>query len=198
MFGTMKKAMVIAAVAGLSAVAPAVASADTWTIDGVNPFAGTAHASGRLTLTVTANGAQTSCDVTASLDLDNGGTAPNEARGQVTSFLLGAPAGGNCTTTVPGCSVTAVASALPWSISTSGTSVTISGINFANTYTGSGCALAGVPVSASGSITGTASGDTITFVNGASTTLTSTFGPATVSGSVTVKDTSGNPVSLMP
>lgn len=197
MFGIMKKAMVVAAVAGVAAVAPAVASADQWTNDGgATVFNGTALGTGTLTLTVTANGAQTTCDVLANLNLTNTGTAPNQANGSVTGFLLGAPAGGACTTTVPGCSVSAAASSLPWSVTTVGTSVTISGINFANTYTGVSCPLAGVPVSATGSITGTMVGDEITFPNNASSTLTSTFGPATVGGSVTVEDTSGNPIEL--
>ncbi len=197
MFGSMKKALVVAAVAGVAAAAPAVASADQWTTDGVNPFSGTAVATGQLTLTVVANGATTTCDVEATLDLDN---PSGVAHGEVTDFVLGADAGGECTTSLSNCAVSAAAdpTTLPWTVSTSGTNVTISGIRFVNTYVDDGgeCALEGVPVSATGSITGSTSGNTISFVNGASTTLTSTFGPATVSGSVTAEDTSGNPVSL--
>lgn len=201
MFGTMKKAMVVAAIAAVGAVAPAVASADQWTVGG-SPFAGTARAHG--TLTLTAAGTQTTCTVTATLNLDNTGAAPNQARGSVTGFLLGTDVpGGSCSTTVPNCNVSATAELLPWSVSTAGTSVTISGVAFRNTYTSNGlgpCSLEGVPVTAGGpspalnSITGTASGDTITFTNGGP--LTTPLGNATVDGSVTVTDTSGNQVSL--
>ncbi|MFA4928437.1 MAG: hypothetical protein WC558_07965 [Patulibacter sp.] len=191
MFGTIKKAMVAAAVVGITAVAPAVASADQWTVGGA-PFAGTARAHG--TLTLTAAGTQTTCTVTATLSLNNGGTAPNQARGSVTSFLLGAPAGGTCTTTVPNCTVTAVATSLPWNIATTGTNVTIGPVSFTNTYSGVGCSLAGVPVSATGSITGAAAANVLTFTNAGP--LTTTLGSATVDGSVTVTNTSGAAVSL--
>lgn len=195
MFGLMKKAMVVAAVAGVAAAAPAVASADVWSNGITTPYSGTAVAHGSLTLTVLANGAETTCDVTAVMDLDNPGGV---AHGEVTNFLLGADAGGTCDTTVEGCDVTAAAvgASLPWTISTSGTNATISGIAFANTYTGADCPLSGVPVGATGAITGSVSGNSVVF-SGAGP-LSSTFGPATVSGSVAVEDTSGNDIVLVP
>lgn len=182
----------VAAVAVVGACT-ATASADQWTTDSVNPFAGTAHMMGRLTQTITANGAQTSCDITAALDLSNPGTPP-VAHGQVTSYVFGAPAGGTCTTTVPGCSVTISAWGLPWTIATSGTSVTVSGTTIAWVYSGATCPLAGVPLSATGTITGSMSGHTVTFANAGP--ITTTFGPATVSGSMTVRSTTGDPISL--
>lgn len=192
MFGTMKKAMVIAAVAGLGAVAPSVASADQWKVGGAT-YAGAATASGSLTLTLHANGATTSCPVSAGLSLTN---PSSNAAGSVNSFLLGVPANGNpCVTSLPNCSVTASATStsLPWTIGTAGTSVTIAGVSFTNVYSGLGCALDGQSVTATGSVTGTASGDTITFVNAGP--LSTPFGPATVNGSVTV-NSAGGPVSL--
>jgi hypothetical protein len=197
MFGTMKKAMVVVALAGVSAVAPAVASADVWQRDSspiVRPYAGAGHISGSLTLTLVATGTTTTCNVTANLDLTNPGGV---AAGQVTSFTLS-----GCTTSAPGCTVTATANTTPpWTITTSGTNVTISGVNFTNTYGGgAGCALNGAVVNATGSVTGQAAAgsNAITFTNASG--LTTPFGPATVNGSVLARSaaTGGFPITLVP
>lgn len=202
MFGTFKKAMVaVAAVAAIGTVAPAVASADVWQADNpvVSPYTGAAQVEGRLTLTLAANGATTACDVAGTLDLTNPGGV---AHGQVTSFILGTAVTGNaCTTSLPGCSVTATANTTtPWTVSTSGTNVTISGISFTNTYSGAGCAQNGLALTATGSITGvaTSGSNVITFTNAAG--LTTPLGPATVSGSVaaTVDGAPSRQITLVP
>lgn len=180
------------AIAGVGVSVASSASADQWSNDGgASAYSGPASGLGTLTWTVTATGAQVTCDVSAGLSLSN---PAGVAAGSVPGLLFGVPAGGSCTTTYPGCIVSPVAASLPWSISTSGTGVTISGINVAYTPTGPSCPLAGVPLSMSGSITGSASGNTITFTNAGP--LSSTFGPTTVSGSVTAEDGSGSPVEL--
>jgi hypothetical protein len=196
MFGLMKKAMVVAAVAGVAAAAPAVASADEWTNDsGASTFNGTAIATGSLTLS--ASGTTTTCDVRAELTLDNTGPVGGEGVGTVDVFDLGAPAGGSCSSTIPGCTnVSAVANNLPWAISTSGMDVTIDGVDFNNTYSGAGCPLTGALVNAIGSVTGTAV-PTGTIVFNAAGPLTTSLGLATVSGTLGVEDTSGNPIDLL-
>lgn len=199
MFRTFKKAMVVAAVALSGAVAPAVASADVWQLDSspvVKPYSGSAHLSGTLTVTLAAPGVTITCDVTASVDLTNPGT-PAVARGQVISFTLS-----GCTTNVPGCTVTATANTTPpWPISTSGTNVTISSVNITFTFGGGpGCALNGLSVNATGSITGQMGSGTnvVTFTNASG--LNTPLGPATVSGSVAARSAAsgGSSITLVP
>jgi len=191
MFGSIKKAIAVGAVVAASAMVPAVASADQWTLNGSSAFAGASHVSGSLTTTLVATGTETTCDVTATLDLTNPGGV---AHGVVTSFSMT-----NCTTTAANCTVTAVSNATPWTVDTSGTSVTITGASFTNTYGGgASCALNGASVTATSDpsgLTGTVSGDDIEFVG--ATGLTSPFGPLTLDGVVNATDeATGAPVTL--
>jgi hypothetical protein len=186
MFGSIKKAMVAGAVVAAGALAgPAMASAafPTW-----NGGGGAAEGAGQLTLAVGTS--TTTCDVAFTADLSNGGT-PTMGQGQVTSFLLGVPAGGACTTNVPGCSVTAVANTTtPWAI-TATTIATpqrlqISGISFTNTYAGASCPLNGVNVAATGSLEGNYDSSTGVLSFNNEPGLTSSLGAATVTGSVEI------------
>jgi len=197
-------AMAIATVAAVGAVAPAMASADVWDVGGT-PYSGPAQLVGTLTTTLTANGAKTTCDVRAGVDLDNG--APGGvARGELRSYLTGSAAGGACTTTFPGCSVALSPDTSPaWTIATAGSGVTISGVSYQSVYSGSSCPFAGVPFSTSGSMTGSVAAATNSLEFSSSPGLTFTLGPVTVSGSLEayVEDSSGDadltqPITLEP
>lgn len=178
MFGTIKKAMAVGAVVVVGAfAAPAVAGADVWS------HTGAAHAEGELTLTLDSSGATTTCDVTATLDLDNTGGV---AGGLVTSFFLGQtiPGGGpNCQTSIPNCAVHAFATGLPWTITTSGTDVTIGGVSFVNHYSGPNCPVNGLTVTANGNVTGSVIPGT-NEIEFNSAPISTTAGDATVDGSV--------------
>lgn len=213
MFATrkMKMAMAVAAVAVVGAVAPAMASADTWSSGGTS-FTGPAQLVG--TLTTTAYGtAKNTCSVVAKANLDNG-AAGGVARGQISDYLLGIRAGGTCTTALPNCSLSftvytpAGFPSLPsWPIVTSGQNVTVSGIAYGVTYNNSGgsCPLAGVTQYVQGSMTGTVASGTnfINFSN--SPGLTTTFGSGTTSGTLGMyaQNAAGNwdpsrPITLQP
>jgi opacity protein-like surface antigen len=188
MFGSIKKAMVAGAVVATAALAgPAMASAafPTW-----SP-AGPAEGAGTLSITLP-SGANTECDVAFTVDLVNNGTAHG---GQVTSFTLS-----NCQTNAPGCTVTATASSLPWTIrkvTSNPNRVGIDGIVFANTYSGTNCALNGVVLGASGNVTGDYDGSTgeLSFTNESG--LTTALGAATLNGAVEIlNESTGLPVGL--
>ncbi len=191
MFGTMKKALTVAAViaAGVAA-APAVAAAGpVWNTDATSTMnAEPAHGTGELTLTVVVGGTPrtTTCDVTVTVDLWNAeddGTI--RGLGDVTTFLLGDEIpGGECTTSLDDCTVTATANtSTPWSITAlTPADATISGVAFANTYAGPNCVLDGATINATGSVTGSVTSGLITFSSAGG--LTTPLGPATVDGSV--------------
>lgn len=190
MFG-IKKAMVVAAVAGISALAPAVASADVWKVNGSTvggPLGAQVEGGGSLSFTVNIGVlVTTTCDVAVTADVWNAGS-PLTGAGQVTVFD---PDETTCVVTgVPNCQVTAVSAATPWSLSTSGSSVTISGVSFTNTYANAGgtCALAGNRT-ISGSVTGTwdNSDNTLNFTNAAGLTAAG-VGPAIVNGSAFLEE----------
>lgn len=194
MLGAGKRVLVAVAVVGLCAAAPAVSSADRWTNDGSSPFAGTARAHGAVTVTIA--GTSTTCDFTASLDLSN---PMGVAHGQMTGTAFGGAAGGVCTTTIQNCTVAAVGDmSLPWTISTSGTSVTIAITRVTITYSSSPgqppCPLSGQPVPAVGSITGVVSGEAIEFAGAGP--MATPIGPAVVDSSVGFTDTNDNPITL--
>lgn len=194
MFRTVLRVAGFAIVVGLGGVAPGIAAADQWKVGGV-AYAGSATVGGALTLTL-ASGATTTCTTDATADLSNPGGV---AHGTTTSLLLGAPAGGSCVTSVPNCTVSATANTTtPWTITTSATNVTLSGVSITYTYTSSAgqppCPLAGVPFAATGSITGVASSDIISFTNAGP--LSTPLGSATVSGSITAATTGGAAISL--
>lgn len=193
MFGTIKNVIALGAVVAVSALAPAVASADNWSIDGTNPFAGAADIHGTLT-TMTQSGVTTTCEVTGTLDLDNAGVSPwDNAHGVVTDFAMD-----NCDTSLTGCTVTAQATDLPWTVDTLGTSVTITDASFTNFYAGPSCPLNGAAVSASGDVTGTVVGDDIVF-DGATGLTSPLVGPLTLDGVVNATDEeTGAPVTLIP
>jgi len=184
--------MAIAIVTTFCMMTPAAAAADRWLVGGV-PYAGTARIMGTLTQT-SSSGWTMTCSVIATASLNN---PSGVAAGSIGSYLLGTAAGGTCTTNIPNCAVAPVAWIPPaWPISTSGTSVSISGVLLSYVYTGTGCALNGVASSSTGSMTGTISGATITFAN--SPGITTPFGPATISGSLSVATSlsGGSPVVL--
>jgi hypothetical protein len=191
MFGTIKKAMVFAAVAGVgAAAAPAMASAGpVWNTSATSTIgAEAAHGAGELTFSVVIGGTArtTTCDVTATEDLWNGTEAgTTRGLGDVTTFQLGASAGGACTTNIPGCLVTTATSntSTPWATTAStGGTVSITGISITLAYSGLLCPINGTSVTVTGSINGSMSGGTLGFINAAG--LTSPFGPMTVSGEI--------------
>lgn len=209
MFGAMKKAMAVAAVVGVSALAPAIASADEWYADGVT-VGGTpgvaAIATGSLSFTVPVGGgvtATTTCDVEVTVDLFN---QAGVAHGDVTSFDVPNPGGctvsSNAPSVIGDCVVTGVVSnvSTPWTISTSGTSGTISGVNFTNTYAtapgGNPCALTGSKV-ITGSVTGSwTNPGTLSFSNAAGLTVNPGSLPASVNGSVFIEGEAGETITL--
>jgi hypothetical protein len=192
MFGTIKKAMVIAAIAGVgAAAAPAMASAGpVWNTSATSTIgAEAAHGIGQLTYTVNIAGASrtTTCDVTFTADLWNGTDAgTTRGLGDVTTFLFGAPAGGVCTTSIPNCTVTITANTTtPWGITaTTPANATISGISFTTVYSGGACPVNGLNLNAAGSVTGSVSGGVLTFIG--ATGLVSSLGPMTVDGEIEV------------
>lgn len=189
MFGSMKKALTVAAVvAAGAAAAPAVASAGpVFNTSATGTPGEAAHGVGQLTLTVVVGVPRTTtCDVTVTADLWNAFDAGTvRGLGEVTTFKLGADAGGTCTTSIPGCTVTATANTTtPWGITADTPSdVTISGINFTNVYSGANCPLNGNAINATGSLTGTVSAPGLLEFTNASG-LTTPLGPATVDGEV--------------
>lgn len=211
MFGSMKKALVVAAVAGLGAVAPSIASADTWRANGavVGGAPGVAVAGGgALRFTVPVGGgatATTECDVDVTANLFNptGGTGA----GSVSGFAVPAPLSCAVTSSPAGaigaCRVTNVvstASTTPWAISTLATNGTITGVNFTNTYGtvpgGATCALAGSKVVA-GNVTGAwTNPGTLTFSSATGLTVNPGSLPATVNGSVFLEGTAGQTITL--
>lgn len=181
--------LVIALVAGASV--PTAAAANQWTLGGI-PYSGPAQLAGTLTTTLTASGAQTTCNVAGTEHLSNTGVAPlGQANGQVLSGTAS-----SCTTSLPGCALSASSSGMPWPITTSGAAVTVSGISYSVSYSGVGCALSGVTVVAAGSVTGSfvpASG-AITFSGAPG--IGSSLGPLTLDGSLIT--TSNNPFDTRP
>lgn len=188
MFGSMKKALVVAAVAGVAAATPAVASADVWQVGGstVGGAPG-AQVAGGGSLSFTAQVAPgvfatTTCNVAIAADIWNAGS-PLTGAGQVTTFD---PDEASCVVTgVPNCAVSNVSAVTPYSIAVgASTRVTISNVDFTNTYVNNGgtCALAGSR-QIEGSVAGTWSNATneLVFVNEAGLTVTG-VGPATVNG----------------
>ncbi len=196
-FGSIKRAVAVAAIVAGSAFVPAAAQADVWSTGGA-PYAGPAQLVGTLSTSV---GSWTStCTVAAKADIDNG-AAGGVARGDVQAYLTGSAAGGSCSTNLPNCSVSITPVLSPtWPISTSGRNVTVSGITYGVTYSGGGCALNGATSAAWGSMTGSMAGgsNSLTFVN--SPGLTMTFGPATVSGTLQAfaENAAGNPDPTRP
>lgn len=198
---SIAKAMPIAVIVAFGAIGSAPASADVWQADNpvVSPYTGPSSVEGRVTWTLSANGATTTCDVAATLDLANSGGV---AAGQLTSFILGTAVTGNpCTTSLPNCTVTVMANTTtPWTVSTGSTNVTFGGFSLAYTYGGAGCAQAGLALTITGSVTGTmtAGSNVLTFTNAAG--LLTPLGPATLSGSVaaTVDGAPSRPITLVP
>lgn len=191
MFGTMKKAMVIAAVAAVGAVAPAVASADRWYVGG-NVLTSTAQVEGESSLSFTAQVAPgvfatTTCDVYITADIYN---QAGTGHGDVTVFD---PTEASCQVTgVPNCRVSLVdASTTPWTIEVlASTRVRISNVDFTNTYVNNGgtCPLAGNR-QITGSVTGTWSNATneLQFVNEGGLTVVG-VGPAVVNGNAYLEE----------
>lgn len=185
-----KRALVVALVAA-SAFAPTGASANQWTLGGV-PYSGPAQLQGTLTTTLTASGVQTTCDVTGVEHLANTGVAPlGQANGQILSGTAS-----SCTTTLPGCTLSASYSGMPWSITTSGAAVTVSGISYNATYSGAGCALSGVTVVASGSVTGSYVPASSVIAYSSASGIGTSLGPLALSGWVST--TNNNPFDTRP
>jgi hypothetical protein len=190
MFGTIKKAMVVAAVAGAGVAAvPAMASAGpVWNTSATSTIgAEAAHAAGNMTTTATIGGAArtTTCHITFTADLWNATDAgTTRGVGEITTFSLEEET--NCTTNIPGCAVSATANtSTPWNVTSSAPSdVTISGVNITNSYSGVNCPLNGASINATGSITGSFGPGVITFTG--ATGLTTPLGPATVDGELEV------------
>ncbi len=202
MFGIMKKAMVVAAVAGIAAAAPAVASADEWFVGGnlVGGPSTPALVDGESQLSFTVQAAPglfvtTTCDVYITADLWN---AAGTGHGEVTIFD---PTETSCQVTgVPFCLVEEVHADTPWTIEVlADTQVTISNVSFTNTYVNDGgpCALAGAR-EITGSVTGSwnnGSGE-LEFNNATGLTVTG-VGPAIVNGNAYLEEQGTSaPVSL--
>ncbi len=186
MFGSMKKTMVAAAViavGGLAAV-PGMASAEQWKVGG-SSYAGPAQMVGTLSTTF-ASGWSVTCTVQARADLDNG-AAGSVARGAISEYRLGSAAGGSCSSSAPNCSVSFMMPTQQWPISTAGRDVTISGIAYGITFSGGAtCSLNGVTVGVYGAMGGAvaAGGSNAVSFTGSPGTLTTTLGPAMVSGAL--------------
>lgn len=189
MSSTLKTKLALAAVVAAGAVAlPSAASAAVWN----SPVPANINGAGQLTLTVGTN--TTTCDVTVTSGTINNTGSPLVGTGSITGFTLT-----NCVTSIPGCTVTAVANNLPWAVTTSGSPfrVTISGIKFTNTYAGASCPLTGVPVSAAGSLTADWTNPGLaTFTAASGLTVTPPLGTATVDGEVELTRVGGGAITL--
>lgn len=189
-----KKALLgLISVLALAAFAmPAMASAAQWTVNG-SPIAGdvAVNSGGTIATYLPGTGTTISCDVSDAGVLSTGGG------GSITSFSIDTP---SCVVTNPpsGCTLSATSAdtSTPWGLSlTSLTGVSISGISFSNTFVGASCALNGVPVTATGSVSGTFNGaDQEVDLSGAGPLTTNpNVGPAYLSGfdAMCVDDGSG-------
>lgn len=189
MLGSIKKALVGAAVVAACAAVVPGASGNQWTDGGVQ-FNGPAHVAGTLS-TTTGSGATSACDVTATVQLANTGVAPlGIANAAVSSFVVS-----NCTTNLPNCAPTVTFSALPWTVTTSGSSITTSGIQYTTVYSGAGCSLNGVSVPTSGAVTGDSVAGTNVVEYIAAPGLTTPYGALSLDGQLEVyaEDGSGGP-----
>lgn len=155
MFESMKRAMVAGAVVAVAALAvPAMASAAEWDVDGT-PVGGSpgVSATGGGSFSFTAQVAPgvfstTSCDVAVEADVWN---AAGVGSGSVADFDLQEP---TCVVTgIPGCAVSSVVPTMPWTLTTSGSTVSLGNVSFTYTMVGSSCALAGSRL-VTGSVTG--------------------------------------------
>jgi hypothetical protein len=164
---TIKKMLVLlgAAMALVAFAAPAVAQADQWYTDheGQETLLGSSTAEAdevELTgsLKSTSGGLSVNCTVHAIVDLWNENGA---ATGEVTSFTITAT---TCVTNVDGLGCTiknAGAENLPWhvDVETGANGIIITEAGFFNEFTGTNCALVGIPtgvhISAAGDATGT-------------------------------------------
>lgn len=199
----MKTAMAVAAVAALGAFAPAMASAEQWSSNGVT-------VGGAPGVAVTGSGSlswswnwgvviTTTCNAQMTANLFN---QAGVAGGQVTSFGVASPMT-NCTVVgVSNCRVTNVVAAnFPWAVTTAGTSATISGISFSMTHgrinPANPCALEGNR-SATGNITGTVtnSPSRLRFTNAAGLTFNPGSFGSTVNGSLNLVGTGGQTITL--
>lgn len=147
MFESMKRTVLAGAVVAVAALAvPAMASAAAWDVDGT-PVGGSpgASAAGGGNFSFTAQVAPgvfitTSCDVAVEADVWN---ASGVGSGSVTDFDLREP---TCVVTgVPNCAVSSVVPTMPWTLTTSGSTVTFGNLSFVYTLVNAGgsCALAG-------------------------------------------------------
>lgn len=157
MFESMKRAMLAGAVVAVAALAvPAMASAAAWDIDGT-PVGGApgVAAEGAGTFSFLASPVpgmilNVGCDVAVEADVWN---ASGVGSGSVTAFDLIEP---TCVVSgVPGCAVSSVAPTLPWTLTTSGSTVTFSNVSFVYTLVNAGgsCSVAGSRL-VTGSVTG--------------------------------------------
>jgi hypothetical protein len=155
MFESMKRAVLAGVVVAVAALAvPAMASAAEWDVDGT-PVGGSPGVSvaGGGNFGFTAQVAPgvfsaTSCDVAVEADVWN---ASGVGSGSVTDFDLQEP---TCVVTgVPNCAVSSVVPSMPWTLTTSGSTVTFGNVSFVYTMVGSSCALAGSRL-VTGSVTG--------------------------------------------
>jgi hypothetical protein len=148
---TIKKMLVLlgAAMALVAFAAPAMAQAeDKWSIEGESELTGT--------LTSTSGALAVTCEVHAVVDFWNETTATAE----VTSFVITAA---TCKTTVDkfGCTIkTAGPIGAPWhvDVATGEGGINITEAGFFNEFTGTNCALVGIPAGVALPATGDATG----------------------------------------
>lgn len=190
MFGSIKKAMAVAAVVGVGALAASpMASADKWNVPFPTP---TQVSSGTLAITVTSTGTTTSCSSvttsTGGLILNNGSPTSGAWRAMA---LLSSLNLNNCVVVgQPACNVLATAdfSGGNWTVDGDAASqrVRINNAKFTNAYSGTGCTLAGVTAVVDGTVTGDYDGaGTLSFTNEPGLSVTSPpLGAARLNGSV--------------
>jgi hypothetical protein len=198
----MRTAMAVAAVAAVGAIAPGVASADTWTSNGT-PFAGPAHVAGTMTMRLPLS-INVTCSVVLKGNLDNAGGV---AQGQLQDSLFGfAAGGGSCITSLPNCSVSiTVYSPATRPITTSGANVSFTNLYYVVSWSGwSGCSANGSQLNVSGPWTGAMTSNTnqIVFNN---SPISTNAGPATLVGTLSAyaQNAAGNrdmtrPIKLQP
>lgn len=206
MFESIKRTMVVGAIVAMGAMAaPAMASADQWSADGVTVGGAPGVAvTGSGTLSFTMNigiAVTTTCDVQMDADLYNQGGV---ADGQVTGFGVASPVNDCTVVGVSNCEVTsvfaAVAPSVPWAIDTVGTSATIAGVNFYYAYgridPASPCALQGTRNMA-GNVTATWSNaqEWLAFTNATGLLINGTQ-PTTVNGALGVVGAAGEAIAL--
>ncbi len=198
MFAKMGRGVVIAAVTGLVAGAPAVAEADEWQVGGF-PLVGVAQTEGTawigFTIAVAPGVTPTiTCplDVTAEL-FNDAGTGAGE--------ILDLDVAGYCQISGAfGCDVYALTPQFPWTLTVDpGTRVRADGIDLTVTLGGTLCALAGDHQFA-GSVSGTWNNATgaLEFVNEPGLTAAGAF-PVTVNGDLSLEEEgTGAAITLAP